>query len=232
MPMMAIAAGACSSCMSLMRCRMDHCSDASMAASYTSVMPASDASSSITPLIHARPMRSISCLRMARMELAKSLMLPALRSSVALVWILRLSRERGCRDSSLPSQVTDSTDLLSASPRNRELDSMWHRRCAADGESRRNPRYSLSEPKFSSSLRQLSSPMSGFCPSPSHCNTAGSRMRLIFAAREMPAVSAVTWRMAASASANPMDSNRSCVAFAESSTCSSSSPALMGSMGL
>ena len=162
---------------------------------------------------------------------AKSLMLPALRSSEACVCTSRLSRERGCRSLSLPSQVTDSTDLLSASPRNRELDRMWHRRCAADGESRRKPRYSLSVPKCSSSLRQLSSPMSGFCPSPSHWRAAGRRMRLIFAAREMPAVSAVTWRMAASGSANPMEAKRSCMALADSSTCSSSRPALMGSMG-
>lgn len=163
MPMTAIAAGASSSPISCVWWRMAQVSDASMAASYTSVIPASDALSSMTPLIHPSPMRSISWRRMARMELAKSLMLPALRSSEACVCTSRLSRERGCRSLSLPSQVTDSTDLLSASPRNRELDRMWHRRCAADGESRRKPRYSLSVPKCSSSLRQLSSPMSGFC---------------------------------------------------------------------
>ena len=37
-----------------------------------------------------------------------------------------------CSWASSPSHVMDSNDLLSASPRYRELDSTWHRRCAYD----------------------------------------------------------------------------------------------------
>ena len=180
-----------------------------MMASYTSVMPVRHAVSSITPLSRARPMRSISWRLMARIDVAKSLMPSALRLREDRHCTSRLSRERATSASSSPSQVTDSTDLFSASPRKREFDRTWHSRCAAELESRRKPRYSLSVPKRSSSLRQFSNPMSGFCPCPSHCSTAGSSMRLILEARDTPAVSTATCRMAASGSANPMDANRS-----------------------
>ena len=86
-------------------------------------MPPRLASSSMTPFIHARPMRSISWRRNARTELAKSRISLRLRSSVARHCVSRLSRVRGASRWLSPSQVTDSTDLFNASPRNRELDS-------------------------------------------------------------------------------------------------------------
>ena len=51
------------------------------------------------------------------------------------------------------------------------------------------------------------------------------------AARDRPSVNALTWRMAASGSAKPMDSNRSRVAWSDRVIWSSSMRALIGSIG-
>ena len=81
MAMTVMPAGAVSTPNSAIWWRTAQVREASMIASYTSVMALRLSESLITPLIQDRPMRSISWRRMARMELAKSLMLPALRSS-------------------------------------------------------------------------------------------------------------------------------------------------------
>ena len=140
MAMTVMPAGAVSTPNAAIWWRTAQVREASMIASYTSVMALRLSESLITPLIQDRPMRSISWRRMARMEVANSLMFEPKRSSAEPVCTSKASRVRACRLSSSPSQLIDSTDLLSASPRNRELDRMWHRRWAAEVESRRKPR--------------------------------------------------------------------------------------------
>ena len=102
----------------------------------------------------------------------------------------------GCRSATLSSQVMEVGASSSRSVIYRELESMWHSRSAAAGESRSIRRYQLVVPKDSETRRNPSSPASASTPSANQPKSTGIRCRWISARRLTPLVSASICRMA------------------------------------
>ena len=111
--------------------------------------------------------------RTARIASAES----SCRDSSEAISALSAAAPSGCKSATLSSQVMEVGASSSRSVMYRELESMWHSRSAAAGESRSMRKYQLVVPSDSETMRNPSSPASASTPSANHPRSTGIKCR-------------------------------------------------------